>query len=214
MTGMTPPPAGPDYRTWARQLNAFLSRSLSRLQFKTPTASPSESGVLVWDNAQGVPQVSKSGDWYNIKVYGGYFWGVVSSTQTAASANTAYTLDFSANENDLIDLGTPSSRIVVADDGLHSIHASLQADASSGSPSVWAWVRVNGVDVANSSRVASVSGAGALREITVSAIVDLLAGDYIEIVWASDSTSGVLTATASTAFAPSSPSASVLVRKL
>jgi hypothetical protein len=43
---------------------------------------------------------------------------------------------------------------------------------------------------------------GSTLVVTKSAILQLSAGDYIEIMWATDSTSGYLEAVAATSFAP------------
>ena len=50
--------------------------------------------------------------------------------------------------------------------------------------------------------------------VSRSAIFDLQAGDYLEGMWAVDSTSGVLDATASTAFAPSAPASTIAITRL
>ena len=64
MTGaVLPPPPGPNLNTWAQQVTAFLGRTMSRLQFKGSSAAPSENGVMLWDEANGYPVVSKNGVW-------------------------------------------------------------------------------------------------------------------------------------------------------
>jgi hypothetical protein len=55
---------------------------------------------------------------------------------------------------------------------------------------------------------------GSTLVVTKTAILQLSAGDYIEIMWATDSTSGYLEAVGATAFAPATPSATISMVRL
>jgi hypothetical protein len=50
--------------------------------------------------------------------------------------------------------------------------------------------------------------------VSRSAIFDVSAGDYLEAMWAVDSTSGFLDATAATAFAPAAPASTIAITRL
>jgi len=66
MSGILPPPVGPDWKTWARQVTAYLGRTVSRLQFKGSDAAPSENGVLLWDEQSKSVVVSVDGKWIEL----------------------------------------------------------------------------------------------------------------------------------------------------
>jgi len=55
---------------------------------------------------------------------------------------------------------------------------------------------------------------GATLVVSRSAIFNLSAGDYLESMWAVDSTSGFLDATAATAFAPAAPASTIAITRL
>ena len=55
---------------------------------------------------------------------------------------------------------------------------------------------------------------GATLVVTKSAILQLTAGDYIEVMWAVDSTSGSLQSESATAFAPATPAATISMVRL
>ena len=57
------PPIGPDFLQWGRQLSLYLQQNLAKLGFKTATDNPSENGVILWDEVNGYPVVSKNGEW-------------------------------------------------------------------------------------------------------------------------------------------------------
>jgi hypothetical protein len=50
--------------------------------------------------------------------------------------------------------------------------------------------------------------------VSRSAIFDVSANDYLEAMWAVDSTSGFLDATAATAFAPAAPASTIAITRL
>jgi hypothetical protein len=55
---------------------------------------------------------------------------------------------------------------------------------------------------------------GSVLVVSRSAIFEINAGDYLEAMWAVDSTSGFLDATAATAFAPAAPSSTIAITRL
>ena len=137
-----------------------------------------------------------------------YYGQFSRTTDTSpALANTAYPIEFSGLDiGNGVVLGTPASRIVVPASGLYTISANFQLTSGSATDkNVWFWVRKNGTDIANSSRLVTVSVNNAYTVVSLREEVSLAANAYIEICWASDSTNVTLDAVASTAFAPTAP---------
>ena len=209
------PPIGPDLRQWGRQISLYLQRNLAKLAFKTADDNPSENGVILWDDVNGYPVVSKNNEFRQIVLEDGHYDGTVSTNQTAASANTAYALTFSPDVSDGIVNGTPASRLVVDEAGEYFISFSAQIVSSSASTvTFWFWPRVNGVDVSKGTMKNSLHNNGAVFITSRSAIFQLNAGDYLETMWAVDSTDGSLQAAAATAFAPAAPAATISIVRL
>ena len=146
------------------------------------------------------------------------YYGTFSRTTSysPAAANTAYPIQFDTTGiNNGVIVGSPTSRIVVPDSGLYDISVTLQYSSTNASAKdIYTWIRKNGVDVARSSRLVTLSGSGQYHPVLISEIVSLNANDYIEIVFASTSTNVLLDAVASTAFAPSSPAANLVVEQV
>lgn len=135
--------------------------------------------------------------------------------QTPAAINTAYALTWDNTEiANGVSIGAPTSRIVAANAGLYKFSLSLQLTSSSASvKNVWTWFRKNGVDVANSSMITSLDSATAIRSPSRDLFFSLLAGDYIEIMFAADSTAMTIDNIAATAFAPAAPAAILTVNQ-
>jgi hypothetical protein len=209
------PPIGPDLRQWGRQISLYLQRNLAKLAFKTADDNPSENGVILWDDVNGYPVVSKNNEFRQIVLEDGHYDGTVSTNQTAASVNTAYVLTFSPDIFEGIENGTPTSRLVVDEAGQYFVSFSAQIVSSSASSvTFWFWPRVNGVDVSKATMKNSLHNNGAVFITSRSAIFQLNAGDYLETMWAVDSTDGSLQAAAATAFAPAAPAATISIVRL
>ena len=216
MSAIFPPPVGPDWKVWGRQLSAYLGRALSRMQFKVGDPTPSENGILLWDDAAGYPVVSKNGEFRQIIMEGGNYSGRVTSNVTAASANTAYYLTYTTVSGSTIDLDpTYPERIVFSRAGEFLINFSAQiSTAASSAISFYFWPRVNGVDVAASTLSSALKTSQTTINVSRSAIFQLNAGDYLEVMWAVDDTNGFLDATAATAFCPSSPASTIGITRV
>ena len=209
------PPIGPDLRQWGRQLSLYLQQNLAKLGFKTETDNPSENGVILWDEVNGYPVVSKNGEFRQIVLEDGQYAGGVTTDQTAASTDTAYALTYTSSTADGITNGTPASRLVFAEAGQYMVSFSAQiASTSSSTVNFWFWPRVNGTDVAGSTMKNALHQNGSVLVVSRSAIFEFSAGDYLEAMWAIDSTSGFLDATAATAFAPAAPASTIAITRL
>ena len=216
MSAILPPPIGPDWRVWGQQLSTYLGRALSRMQFKVGNPTPSENGILLWDDVAGYPVVSKDGEFRQLIMEGGNYSGRIASNVTAASANTAYYLTYTTVSGSTIALDpTYPERIVFSRAGEFLINFSVQiSTAASSAISFYFWPRINGVDVAASTLSSALKTSQTTINISRSAIFQLNAGDYLEVMWAVDDTNGFLDATAATAFCPSSPASTIGITRV
>ena len=146
-----------------------------------------------------------------------YYGNFARTTSYApAVANTAYAIPFNSTIiANGISVGTPTSRIVVAQSGFYNITCTLQYSSSSGSAkTAYAWLRKNGTDIAQSSRLVSVDTNGGYRLGVVAEPVSLAVNDYIEIMVAVTNTAITLAAVGATAFAPGSPAANLTIQQI
>jgi hypothetical protein len=204
-----------DLSKWAENLQRYLGRALDQLGFKETYSSASENGVMLWDNVNGYPVVSKNGEWVQVVLEDGKYSGAVTTDQTAVAINTAYALTYTSSNAHNISNGTPASRIVFDEAGQYMISFSAQiASTSSSTVNFWFWPRVNGSDVTGSTMKNALHQNGSVLVVSRSSIFELNAGDYLEAMWAVDSTNGFLDATAATAFAPAAPASTIAITRL
>jgi hypothetical protein len=130
------------------------------------------------------------------------------TTQTAAAINTAYALTFnSTNLSNSVYIGSPTSRVYVAQNGVYNMQFSAQLDnTSGGSHLIFIWLRINGVDVANSAGQVRLKGTDGELVTSWNYVEQLRAGDYIELMWSVDDTSVQVLAQAAVAPVPAIPS--------
>lgn len=130
------------------------------------------------------------------------------TTQTAAAINTAYAMTF--NTTDLsqgITRGSPTSRIYVDRPNIYNVQFSAQLDKTSGGTGlIWIWLRKNGVNVADSAGQVRLQGNNAELLAAWNYIIQLNAGDYIELMWEVDDISVIILADPATAIHPGVPS--------
>jgi hypothetical protein len=194
---------------------SYLSQTRSALVQQTGDESAADDGTLMWDRVNQYPVVSKNGAWVQVVLEDGNASGSITTDQTAVAINTAYALTYTLSSSDGITSGTPASRLVFEEAGEYMVSFSAQIASTSGSTvNFWFWPRVNGVDLAGSTMKNALHQNGATLVVSRSAILDLSAGDYLEAMWAVDSTSGFLDATAATAFAPAAPASTIAITRL
>jgi len=130
------------------------------------------------------------------------------TTQTAAAINTAYAMTFNTVDLSVgVTRGTPTSRIYVDTLNVYNVQFSAQVDKTSGGVGfVWIWLRKNGVNVPDSAGQIRIQGNNAEVLAAWNYIIQLNAGDYIELMWEVDNTSVILLAEAASAVHPSIPS--------
>jgi hypothetical protein len=214
--GYNPPPVTGNLQVWSQNIVTYLQRVASRLAFKSDDARASENGVILYDNVNGYPVVSKDGEWRQIVLADGYAFLGQDNDVTAAVASTAYAITYDtppmANG---ISLGSPASRIVFEEGGTYLLAFSAQiASTSSSTVDFRFWPRINGTNVTGSTIRANLHQNDASFVVSRSAIFQMNAGDYLEVMWATDSTSGFLQAAAATAYAPAAPSTSLSITRI
>jgi len=142
-------------------------------------------------------------------IYEGFYGQFKKTTSVSpAAANTAYAITFDTTENSKsVSIGSPASRIVVAEDGVYnfSSHYTILSNNSS-AKTTWFWFRKNGTNVPASAILVTDNINGGHAASGIDHFFTLVAGDYIELMWAADSTNIELHASPATAFAPSGPS--------
>lgn len=210
------PVIGQDLRGWGEELRRFLARYWDNLSFKSSDASPTADGIILWDAAGGYPVVSKNDEWRQIVLADGYAIFSQDADITAAAPDTAYKIALDNISAQGITLtGSPLTEITFVEGGLYSIAFTAQiASTSSSTVNFRFWPRVNTVDVTGSTIVASLHNNGATITVSRTAIFNFAAGDVLNAMWATDSTSGSLKAHAATSYAPAAPSVTMAINRI
>jgi hypothetical protein len=217
MTTPSFPPVGPNISLWAKQLILTLQRSWSSLRFRATNDSASENGILLWDQSNGYPVVSKDGAFVQIILEDGHASFYRTTDVTAAAADTAYAITYDAPTGNVgIDRdATDSSKIVFDQAGEYLVMFSAQiASSSSSTVKFYFWPRLNGTDATNNTIIYSLHQNDATVVVSRSAKFDVSAGDYLQVMWAVDSTSGLLDASAATAFSPAAPATTLHITRM
>jgi len=210
-----PQPTGSDWKAWASQLLRQLGRQLVQLVYKQSSDSAAQNGVLLWDDVNGYPVVSKNGEWRQVVLEDGDAQLYIDADVTAAAVDTAYALTYTVASANGISLGTPASRIVFGEAGVYMVSFSAQiASTSSSTVEFYFWPRLNGVDIGGSTMKNALHQNDATIVVSRSSIFTVSAGDYLEAYWAVDSTSGKLAAYAATAFSPATPASTIAITRI
>lgn len=135
--------------------------------------------------------------------------------QSPAVVNTAYAVTFTtAVISNGITLSS-GSQITATYSGLYNFNLTFQImSGSSSSKDFYTWFRKNGVDVANSSLLRTVSQNSEYVTLGRSDFFSLASGDYLEIMFACTSTNITIKSAPATAFSPSSPGAILAVTQV
>ena len=217
MTTPSFPPVGPNISLWAKQLILTLQRSWSSLRFRATNDSASENGILLWDQSNGYPVVSKDGAFVQIILEDGHASFYRTTDVTAAAADTAYAITYDAPTGNVgIDRdATDSSKIVFDQAGEYLVMFSAQiASSSSSTVKFYFWPRLNGTDAPNNTIVYSLHQNDETVVVSRSAKFDVAAGDELQVMWAVSSTSGFLDASAATSFSPAAPATTLHITRM
>jgi hypothetical protein len=151
----------------------------------------------------------------------GYYGAFQDNTsQTAASINTAYPVKF--NTTDLTngvsvvnDGSSNPTRITLANTGIYNIQFSLQLEKTGGSGNMIAdiWVRKNGVDIPSTTGKVVLTGSANASPVIAAwnYVLDLAAGDYVQLMWATSNTNVEIVAATATSPHPAIPSSILTV---
>ena len=112
-----------------------------------------------------------------------------STTQTAANTTTAYPITFNTTDYSSGVTLESSSHLKVANAGLYNVQFSIQLQNTTNAPQdIDIWFRKNGTDVASSNsrygllaRKTPTDPSHAIA--TVNLFINLVANDYVELVW-------------------------------
>ena len=211
------PPVSPDLRQWAEAMRRYLGRALDQLGYRNAASSASENGALLWDNENGYPVVSLDGEFRQIIIANGYAQFIRDTDVTAAAVDTAYSITYDAPSfaDGVSRDGTDPERIVFEESGIYLLSFTAQISSTSSSTVMFRfWPAINGTTSLGSTIVAKLHENDASTVVSRSALFQVNAGDYLEVKWATSSTSGFLKAEAATAYAPSAPATTLGVTRI
>ena len=130
------------------------------------------------------------------------------TTQEAASINTPYAMTFNTTDaSNGVSRGSPTSRLVVDEQGVYNIQFSAQLDKKSGATGIiHIWLRKNGNDVVNTASKVAIQGTAAEVVAAWNFIIQLEPSNYVELMWAVDDTNIILHSASATSVWPAIPS--------
>lgn len=206
---------GPVSETWAvgdiLYASPTTAGALTKVRPTAPNVVIAVAAVLSVSATDGVIMVRPT-------VPIGLDYGTFSSNadQTLAAINTATAITYSTTEiTNGVTLGSPTSRIVVAQAGYYQVAVSIQITSSSSSAkSVYFWLDKNGTAIADTTRAVTLSANSQFFPFSTVYDISLQANDYVRVMWAADSTDVTLDALAASAFAPAGPSVIVTVTQM
>ena len=148
--------------------------------------------------------------------YWGSFWSDVSQN-VVGGTGTAMTLNNTDPDTNGVSI-VSNSQITVANQGVYNIQFSAQVDRiqGTGNDSINIWFKKNGTNIPDSNTIVTVTGAAAVAK-TVPAwnyMLELNAGDYIEIFWYSNDTNMRLITFNASGSIPAVPSVIVTVQQV
>jgi len=137
-------------------------------------------------------------------------YGAFSDTTLQAVTSVGEAMAMTFNTTDAangISIGSPTSRIVVDNQGVYNIQFSAQLDKTSGAAAViHIWLRKNGTNVPNTTSRVVIQGTAAELVAAWNFIIQLEPTNYVELMWESDDADVVLLAASATSVYPAIPS--------
>jgi hypothetical protein len=193
-------------------VTATIANGAVDIAMLSATGSPSGTTFLRGDNVWATPAGASPTGYY------GAFQD--NTTQSAVSANTAYPVKF--NTTDLTngvtvvnDGSSNPTRVTLANTGIYNIQFSLQLEKTGGSGNMITdiWIRKNGVDIPSTTGKVVLTGSANASPIIAAwnYVLDLSAGDYVQLMWSTSNTNVEIVAAGATAPHPSIPSAILTV---
>lgn len=180
-----------------------------------PNVVISVAAVLVSDSTNGEIMVRPT---IPIGLDYGSFTDLTDQTVAAIDTPTPLKLNTTEISNGVTIVNDGSgnpTRITVAQAGFYQIAVSNQYTSSnSSSKDVQTWLRVNGTDVTDSNSYVTLNGNGVNVIFSTTYSLSLLAGDYVQVMWASNDTAVSINYIAATGYSPASPSTIVSVTQI
>jgi len=137
-------------------------------------------------------------------------YGAFSDTTLQAVTSVGEAMAMTFNTTDAangISIGSPTSRIVVDNQGVYNVQFSAQLDKTSGAAAViHIWLRKNGTNVPNTTSRVVIQGTAAELVAAWNFIIQLEPTNYVELMWESDDADVVLLAASATSVYPAIPS--------
>lgn len=136
----------------------------------------------------------------------GSFYSTVDQTNPVASAVNLMTYNQTVDFFN-VSIGAINSRVYVAEEAIYNIQFSAQLDKSGGSASaVYIWLRVNGVNIANSATKIVIDGPNSEIVAAWNFVLPLAENDYFELAWQSSDTNVFLAEEPASGNVPEIPS--------
>lgn len=216
MIDQPPKPYGDDWKSWARRLTPYLMQMKNRLGFLRGDERPADNGILLWDQTNKQPVISIDGAFKPLVIHDGH--AIASSTTdiTPAAINTAYAITWdSIALAEGVTLGTPASRLVFSEGGTFLMAFSVQITSTSASTkTLWFWPRINGSDVSGATMKVSIHNNSETTVLSRTALIDVVAGDYLEAFYEVDDTAVTLESAPAGTNAPATPSVILSVTRI
>ena len=121
----------------------------------------------------------------------GYYGSFSDSTTQTIAANTATPMTFNTTEeSNGVSIGSPTSRIVIANAGTYNVQFSAQMDKTDGGQDdATIWFRVNGVNVPRTATDITIEQSARRIVAAWNFVYTFTAGQYFELVWSSPDSS-------------------------
>ena len=118
----------------------------------------------------------------------GWYGSFSDSTTQTITADTATPIRFNTTEESYgVTVGSPTSRLVIANAGTYNVQFSAQLDKTdSGEDNASIWLRVNGQDVPRTCTDLTLPKNNAKAVAAWNFVYTFTAGQYLELVWSSD----------------------------
>jgi hypothetical protein len=199
------------------QVNQLI-RSLEQILFQlnntyTPQVTEENQAGLDWFTGPEGPDIQSVLEDNNYFAYGSF---LDFTDQTCTTVNTATPITWdTAAESLHVKVGTDTSHIEFTRSGRYYIAFTAQMRSSSSSAkNFWFWPRVNGTDITGSTMKNTLSANDQALTVARSGIFHLDKGDYLQAMWAVDDLNATLESYAGTAFAPATPSVTLMVTSI
>lgn len=121
----------------------------------------------------------------------GYYGSFSDSTTQTTAANTATPMTFNTTEeSNGVSIGSPTSRIVIANAGTYNVQFSAQMDKTDGGrDDATIWFRVDGVNVPRTATDITIEQSARRIVAAWNFVYTFTAGQYFELVWSSPDSS-------------------------